>query len=67
MKTATRFVREIQAGYVTVNGSGGFRAAELPFGGAKKMSGNSRESFMMLMDEVTQKKSVILRYFLEED
>jgi succinate-semialdehyde dehydrogenase/glutarate-semialdehyde dehydrogenase len=67
MKTATRFVREIKAGYVTINGSGGFRAAELPFGGGKKFSGNSRESLLVVMDEVTQKKSVILRYFLKED
>lgn len=65
MIRATRFVREIKAGYVTVNGSGGFRAAELPFGGGKKRTGNARESMMTLMDEVTQKKSVILRYFLK--
>ena len=66
MKTAAKFCRGIKAGYVTVNGSGGFRAAELPFGGGKKLTGNSRESLMTLMDEVTQKKSVILRYILEE-
>lgn len=66
MKTAARFCREIQAGYVTVNGSGGFRAAELPFGGGKKLSGNSRESLMTMMDDVTQKKSIILRYILAE-
>lgn len=66
MITATRFVREIKAGYVTVNGSGGFRAAELPFGGGKKRTGNARESMMTLMDEVTQKESVILRYFLKD-
>lgn len=65
MKTAARFCREIKAGYVTVNGSGGFRAAELPFGGGKKLTGNSRESLMTMMNEVTQKKSVILRYILE--
>ena len=66
MKTAAKFCREIKAGYVTVNGSGGFRAAELPFGGGKKLTGNSRESLMTMMSEVTQKKSIILRYILEE-
>ena len=66
MKTAAKFCRQIKAGYVAVNGSGGFRAAELPFGGGKKLTGNSRESLMTLMDEVTQKKSIILRYILEE-
>ena len=66
MKTAARFCREIKAGYVTVNGSGGFRAAELPFGGGKKLTGNSRESLMTMMDELTQKKSIILRYILED-
>lgn len=66
MKTATKFCREIKAGYVTVNGSGGFRAAELPFGGGQKYSGNSRESLMTLMSEVTQTKSIILRYILED-
>jgi succinate-semialdehyde dehydrogenase/glutarate-semialdehyde dehydrogenase len=67
MKIATRFGREIKAGYVAINGSGGFRAAELPFGGGKKFSGNSRESLLVVMNEVTQKKSIILRYFLKED
>ncbi len=66
MKTAAKFCRQIKAGYVAVNGSGGFRAAELPFGGGKKLTGNSRESLMTLMDEVTQKKSIILRYILED-
>lgn len=66
MKTAARFCKEIMAGYVTVNGSGGFRAAELPFGGGKKMSGNSRESLMTMMDDLTQRKSIILRYILSE-
>ena len=67
MKLAAKMVRSIKAGYVTVNASGGFRAAELPFGGGKKMSGNSRESLAAVMGEVTQKKSVILRYILKED
>ncbi len=67
MKLAFKCTREIKAGYVTINGSGGFRAAELPFGGRKKLSGNSRESMLSIMSEVTQKKAVILRYILKED
>lgn len=67
MKLAFKCVNEIEAGYVTINGSGGFRAAELPFGGGKKLSGNSRESMISVMSEVTQKKAVILRYILNQD
>jgi len=67
MKLAAKLAREIQAGYVTINASGGFRAAELPFGGGKKFSGNSRESLMAVMDAVTQKKAVILRYILKNE
>ena len=48
----------------SVNASGGFRAAELPFGGGKAASGNSRESMATVMSMVTKKKSVILRYVL---
>ncbi|MFV0527448.1 MAG: aldehyde dehydrogenase family protein [Lachnospiraceae bacterium] len=66
IKLAFRCSREIEAGYVTINGSGGFRAAELPFGGGKKLSGNSRESMLTVMSEVTQKKAVVLRYILED-
>jgi succinate-semialdehyde dehydrogenase/glutarate-semialdehyde dehydrogenase len=67
MRTAFKAVRGIKTGHVAVNASGGFRAAELPFGGGKKASGNSRESMLAVMDEVTQTKSVILRYILSEE
>lgn len=66
IRTAFKAVREMKTGHVAVNGSGGFRAAELPFGGGKKASGNSRESMAAVMSEVTQRKSVILRYVLSE-
>jgi hypothetical protein len=60
------------AGLVSVivfwqTGSGGFRAAELPFGGGRKGSSNSRESMAAVMSEVTQQKSIILRYVFDED
>ena len=64
MPTAFRVVREMKSGHVAVNASGGFRAAELPFGGGKAASGNSRESMATVMSMVTKKKSVILRYVL---
>lgn len=66
MRTAFKVVRGLKTGHVAVNGSGGFRAAELPFGGGQKMSGNSRESLSAVMSEVTQRKSVILRYILSD-
>lgn len=67
MKTAFKVARALKAGHVAINGSGGFRAAELPFGGGRKGSGNSRESMSAVMSEVTQQKSVVLRYILGED
>ena len=66
IRTAFKAVKEMKTGHVAVNGSGGFRAAELPFGGGKKGSGNSRESMAAVMSEVTQSKSVILRYVLSD-
>jgi succinate-semialdehyde dehydrogenase/glutarate-semialdehyde dehydrogenase len=53
--------RQLKTGHVAINASGGFRAAELPFGGGNKASGNSRESMSEVMREVTQVKSIILR------
>jgi acyl-CoA reductase-like NAD-dependent aldehyde dehydrogenase len=66
MRNAFKVVRGLKTGHVAVNGSGGFRAAELPFGGGQKKSGNSRESLSAVMSEVTQRKSVILRYVLSD-
>lgn len=63
MKVAT----SLKTGHVAINGSGNFRAAELPFGGGKPMSGNSRESLAAVMDEVTQSKSIVMRYVLSNE
>ncbi|ORM71191.1 aldehyde dehydrogenase family protein [Pantoea rwandensis] len=65
MKKAFKVANELKTGHVAINASGGFRAAELPFGGGKKASGNSRESLSAVMSEVTQTKSIILRYILD--
>lgn len=62
MKTAAT----LRSGMVAVNGSGGFRAQELPFGGGKKMSGNSRECLSSVLEEVTQEKSIIFRYAMKK-
>lgn len=66
MKTALQVARKLKTGHVAINASGGFRAAELPFGGGQKASGNSRESMSAVMHEVTQTKSIILRYVFNE-
>ncbi|MFV0334158.1 MAG: aldehyde dehydrogenase family protein, partial [Tropicimonas sp.] len=62
MKLALQIARRLKTGHVAINASGGFRAAELPFGGGTKASGNSRESMSEVMREVSQQKSIILRY-----
>lgn len=65
IKTCMKAAKQLKTGHIAINGSGNFRAAELPFGGGKRMSGNSRESLSAVMDEVTQSKSIVLRYVLE--
>lgn len=67
IKTCMKVAKGLRTGHVAINGSGNFRAAECPFGGGKKMSGNSRESLSAVMDEVTQRKSVVMRYVFKED
>jgi len=67
MKVAFKIAKGLSTGHVAINASGGFRAAELPFGGGKKASGNSRESLSAVMSEVTQQKSIILRYVLKQE
>lgn len=66
LKDAMMVAGALRAGMVAVNGSGGFRAQELPFGGGKKMSGNSRECLSSVLEEVTQEKSVIFRYAMKK-
>ena len=63
---AMKVAASLRTGMVAVNGSGGFRAQELPFGGGKKMSGNSRECMSSVLEEVTQEKSVIFRYAMKK-
>ena len=65
IKTCMKAAKALKTGHVAINGSGNFRAAELPFGGGRHMSGNSRESLSAVMEEVTQSKSIVLRYVLE--
>lgn len=64
--TCIQTAKKLKTGHIAINGSGNFRAAELPFGGGKKMSGNSRESLSRVMDEVTQTKSIVFRYAFNE-
>lgn len=63
---AMKVAGSLKSGMVAVNGSGGFRAQELPFGGGKKMSGNSRECMATVLEEVTQEKSIIFRYAMKK-
>lgn len=63
---AMKVAASLRTGMVAVNGSGGFRAQELPFGGGKKMSGNSRECMSSVLEEVTQEKSIIFRYAMKK-
>lgn len=64
--TCLQVSKRLKTGHIAINASGNFRAAELPFGGGKKMSGNSRESLSKVMSEVTQEKSIVFRYALSK-
>lgn len=66
LKDAMMVAGALRTGMIAVNGSGGFRAQELPFGGGKKMSGNSRECLSSVLEEVTQEKSIIFRYAMKK-
>lgn len=66
LKKAMKVVSALRAGHVAVNGAGSFRAVELPFGGGKKNSGNSRECLSSVLEEVMQVKSIVFRYAMEE-
>ncbi|MDC7288203.1 aldehyde dehydrogenase family protein [Blautia schinkii] len=66
LQDAMKVAASLRTGMVAVNGSGGFRAQELPFGGGKKMSGNSRECMSSVLEEVTQEKSIIFRYAMKK-
>lgn len=66
LKKAMKVAGRLRAGHVAINGAGSFRAVELPFGGGKKNSGNSRECLSSVLEEVMQVKSIIFRYAMEE-
>lgn len=66
LQDAMKVAASLKSGMVAVNGSGGFRAQELPFGGGKKLSGNSRECMSSVLEEVTQEKSIIFRYAMKK-
>lgn len=66
LQDAMKVAASLRTGMVAINGSGGFRAQELPFGGGKKMSGNSRECMSSVLEEVTQEKSIIFRYAMKK-
>lgn len=66
LKDAMKVAASLRTGMVAINGSGGFRAQELPFGGGKKLSGNSRECLSSVLEEVTQEKSIIFRYAMKK-
>lgn len=66
LQDAMKVAASLRTGMVAINGSGGFRAQELPFGGGKKMSGNSRECMSSVLEEVTQEKSIIFRYVMKK-
>ncbi len=66
LKKAMKVVHSLRAGHVAVNGAGSFRAVELPFGGGKKNSGNSRECLSSVLEEVMHVKSIVFRYAMKE-
>lgn len=66
LNDAMKVAKALKTGHVAINGSGSFRAVELPFGGGKKASGNSRESLSAVLDEVTQTKSIVFRYAMKD-
>lgn len=60
MKTAHQTAARLECGGVVINGASFFRSFEMPFGGYK-FSGIGREGVMSTYDEVTQKKTIILK------
>ena len=60
MKKAFRFMRELQAGMVVINGNSFYRSILTPFGGTK-MSGLGREGLSVTLDEVTQIKTMVFK------
>ena len=63
MRAALRFIQDIQAGSVIINGSSYYRTLLMPFGGYKK-SGLGREGLFAALEEVTQIKCVVFKGML---
>jgi len=63
MRTALRFIQDVEAGSVVVNGSSYYRTLLMPFGGYKK-SGLGREGLFSALEEVTQIKCVVFKGML---
>ncbi len=60
MRKAFRFMRQLQAGMVVINGNSFYRSILTPFGGTK-MSGLGREGLSVTLDEVTQVKTMVFK------
>jgi acyl-CoA reductase-like NAD-dependent aldehyde dehydrogenase len=60
MKTAFRVAGELECGGAVINGASFFRSFEMPFGGYK-YSGIGTEGVSSTFDEVTHKKTIVLK------
>lgn len=63
MKTALRVCNALECGGTVINGASFFRSFEMPFGGYK-YSGIGTEGVSSTFDEVTNKKSIVLKNIL---
>lgn len=60
MKTAVKVCNELECGGTVINGASFFRSFELPFGGYK-YSGLGTEGVLSTFDEMTRKKTIVLK------
>ncbi|MGE4483594.1 MAG: aldehyde dehydrogenase [Oscillospiraceae bacterium] len=63
IKTAFRMLNALDTGMVVINGSGNQRTIEMPFGGYKK-SGIGTEGVISTFEEMTRKKTIVLKNIL---
>ena len=63
MKTAFYVVKRLECGGAIINGASFFRSFEMPFGGWKH-SGIGNEGVMTTLDEMTRKKTIVLKDIL---
>lgn len=63
MKTAHKVAAKLECGGVVINGASFFRSFEMPFGGYK-YSGLGTEGALSTYDEVTLKKTIVLKNIL---